>query len=154
MPDSEERVTLKMAGIGERRFAVDSTATAQELCDALDSEYPKLSDAGGFELLRAEEGCPKDLTVIPMPNGGYTVEYLKAIVHNAKIYIRPLQTDLSLEPSTSNVSLGSCTFGNSIVYIICASTEFFPATRGDMQEVWQFDSGFRPQETPPELWQV
>ena len=48
VPDSEERVTLKMAGIGERRFAVDSTATAQELCDELDSEYPKLSDAGGF----------------------------------------------------------------------------------------------------------
>ena len=34
VPDANERVTLKMAGLGERRFA---TASAQDLYDELDS---------------------------------------------------------------------------------------------------------------------
>ena len=104
VPDANERVTLKMAGLGERRFAVDATASAQDLCDELDSQFAKLVYGGGFELLRASEGCPRDLEAIPIANGGYTVEYLKAVVHNAKLYIRPLQTDLSLEPCMSDVS--------------------------------------------------
>ena len=41
--------------------------------------------------------------VFPIPDGGYTIDYLKAIVHNAKIYIRPLQSDLSLNPCPADV---------------------------------------------------
>ena len=104
VPDANERVTLKMAGLGERRFAIDVASTAQDLCDALDSQFPRLVNGGGFELLRASEGCPRELEVIPIPDDGYTAEYLKAIVYNAKLYIRPLQTDLSLEPCTGDVS--------------------------------------------------
>ena len=40
----------------------------------------------------------KLLNVIDVPPSGYNVTYLKAIVHNAQIFIRPLQRDLSLEP--------------------------------------------------------
>ena len=104
VPDANERVTLKMAGLGERRFAIDVASTAQDLCDALDSQFPRLVNGGGFELLRASEGCPRELEVIPIPDDGYTAEYLKVIVYNAKLYIRPLQTDLSLEPCTGDVS--------------------------------------------------
>ena len=50
--------------------------------------FPKLKDAGGYELLRvgARNRC---LEVIPIPPGGYTVEYLKDVVQQAKVYIRP-----------------------------------------------------------------
>jgi len=45
-----------------------------------------------------------ELEVIRMPESGYTTEYLKAVIHTAKLYIRPLQTDLSVEPSGADVS--------------------------------------------------
>ena len=61
-------------------------------------------------MLHSEESCPRELVVIPIPDGGYTVDYLKAIVHNAKLYIRPLQSDLSLEPLTAEVSVKSCSY--------------------------------------------
>ena len=103
VPDATERVTLKMAGLGECRFAVDVSATAQELCDVLEGHFHRLAEGGGFELMRSDEGCPRELVVLPIPDGGYTIDYLKAIVHNAKIYIRPLQTDLSLDPCPADV---------------------------------------------------
>ena len=83
VPNANERVTLKMVGLGEHRFAVDVTASAQHLCDKLDGNFPRLANGGGFELLRACECSPRDLEAIPIPDGGYTPEYLKAIVHNA-----------------------------------------------------------------------
>ena len=96
VPDATDRVTLKLAGLGEKRFALDRNATAQDVYDSLEFQYPKLMNGGGFELLRACEGGSKELEVLPIPVGGYTTEYLKAVINNAKLYIRPLQTDLSL----------------------------------------------------------
>ena len=104
IPDATERMKLKLAGLGERRFAVDAKANAQELYDELEFQFPKLKDGGGFELLRASEGGWKGLEVIDIPSGGYTCDYLKAVVHSAKLYIRPLQTNLSLEPCNPDVS--------------------------------------------------
>ena len=83
VPDANECASLKMAVLGECRFPLEVAVTAQKLCDELEVHYPKLSHGGGFELLRTEEGCPKELSVIPIPEGGYTVDYLKTIVHNA-----------------------------------------------------------------------
>lgn len=104
VPDANDRITLKIAGLGEKRFALEANATAQEVYDDLVFQYPKLRDAGGFELLRACESGSKELEVIRMPESGYTTEYLKAVIHTAKLYIRPLQTDLSVEPSGADVS--------------------------------------------------
>ena len=103
VPDASERATLKLAGLGERRFAVDVTLTAQELMYQLEAQFPKLVESGGFELLRAEEGGSKELQSIEMPAGGYTCEYLKAVVHSAKVYIRPLQADLNMDPCAPEV---------------------------------------------------
>lgn len=97
VPDSTDRITLQLAGLGEKHFPLDTSATAQEMYDALEFLFPKLKEAGGFELLRASESGAKDPEVVCIPDGGYTIDYLKAVVHNAKLYIRPLQTDLSLE---------------------------------------------------------
>jgi len=59
--------------------------------------YPKLRDGGGFELLRNFKGYSRDLAVIPPPSDGYTVSYLKSIMAQAKVYIHPLQQNLSME---------------------------------------------------------
>ena len=46
---------------------------------------------GGVELLRVPEGGGKVLQEIATPQSGYTIPYLRAVVHHAIINIRPLQ---------------------------------------------------------------
>lgn len=98
-PDSTERMKLKLVGLGEKRFVMDTKVTAQGLIHELEYQFPKLKDSGGIELLRSDENHQRDLEVIEMPAGGYTCEYLRAIVSNAKLYIRPIQINLSMDPS-------------------------------------------------------
>ena len=105
VPDASERAKLKLAGLGERRFAIDANATAQELTFELEFQFPKLKDSGGFELMRTMESGSREIQVIEMPGGGYSCEYLKAVVHSAKLFIRPLQADLSMELCEPEVSL-------------------------------------------------
>ena len=104
VPDATERTTLKLAGLGEKRFGVFAYNTAPELQDELFREFPKLVSAAGFELLRASEFGGRELVLIDIPSEGYSVEYLQAVVKGAKIYIRPLQKDLDESPLENKVS--------------------------------------------------
>ena len=47
----------------------------------------------------------KALELIPIPEGGYTVEYLKSVITTAKLYIRPIQCNISLDPVKKDVSV-------------------------------------------------
>lgn len=58
----------------------------------LDS-YPKLAEAGGYELLRSRDNS-KELIVIEPPREGYTVPFLSSIVGQATVYIRPIQKNV------------------------------------------------------------
>lgn len=58
-------------------------------------------------MLRIPEGGGKTLQIIAMPEKGYTVSYLRAVVHHAKIYLRPLQKELDIEYVETEVSLQS-----------------------------------------------
>ena len=103
VPDTQERATLQIAGLGEKRITTSCYSDAFELNLDLIGYFPKLRDAGGYELLRVREGGGKELDVISSPESGYTAQYLKAVVHSAKIYIKPLQKNLSLEPVVDKV---------------------------------------------------
>ena len=63
--------------------------------------FPKLTEGGGFELLKiAGSTRTRTLALLPCPNTGYTTAYLKdpsTMVGQALVYIRPLQRDLTLE---------------------------------------------------------
>lgn len=48
------------------------------------------------------------LDVIPLPPNGYSVVYLKPIVAQAKVYIQPIQQDLSTEVDTSDDAVCLC----------------------------------------------
>ena len=61
--------------------------------------FPKLRTGGGYEHLRTNKRNTRSLDVISPPPGGYTVEYLKGVAGQAKVYIRLLQTDLDLSPT-------------------------------------------------------
>ena len=103
LPDDAERSTLQIAGLGEKKITFDAFADSQEIYYDLLSYFPQLRDAGGFELMRTSEGGGKQLEVIATPDSGYDVPFLKAVVHHAKIYIRPLQNNLSLSPLKKEV---------------------------------------------------
>jgi hypothetical protein len=98
LPDGEERAALQIAGLGEKKVSLCAFSDAQDIYAELLTQFPKLSQAGGFEFLRVPEGGGKQLDVIAAPDSGYTGSYLRAVVHHAKIYVRPLQRDLSLDP--------------------------------------------------------
>ena len=102
-PDTSERTSLKLAGLGEKRIPVFAYSAALELQDELFREFPKLRDGGGYELLRASDVGGKELMLIDIPQGGYSVDYLRGVVKSAKIYIRPLQKDLDIEPLENKV---------------------------------------------------
>ena len=96
-PGSKYRASLQLAGLGGKRLSVDLYADTRELHDDILFNFPKLIDAGGYELLRSSTAGPsKELEIIPQPGDGYTVEYLKAVAHQAKVFIRPLQQNLEL----------------------------------------------------------
>lgn len=103
VPDSDYRAELQMAGLGEKRIVLLVCGDVHDIYLELSSQFPQLAECGGFELLRVPEGGGKQLDVIASPENGYTTSYLKAVVHHAKIYIRPLQKDLSLEPIKEEV---------------------------------------------------
>ena len=103
IPDSDYRTDLQLAGLGEQRVSLPGFADVHDNFSEI-SYLPQLLEWGAFELLRLPEGGGKHLDVIASPEKGYTTSYLRAVVHHANIYIRPLQKSLSLEPIKEEVS--------------------------------------------------
>ena len=87
---------LQLSGLGERKITFSLDADNQEIYDEVLSTFPKLRGGGGFEMVRVSEGGGRVLRVIACPQNGYSVPYLSAVVHNAKVYLRPLQKDLNI----------------------------------------------------------
>ena len=81
------------AGLGKKTLAVYHGDT-EDLHKSIIHAFPQLSDAGGYELLRLSEVNRRTLELIPVPPSGYSAEYLKECVHQAKVYVRPIQRDL------------------------------------------------------------
>lgn len=96
-PTPMEKAELIRAGLGPRKLSLFEYGDSSEFHESILSAFPKLNDGGGYELLRTVPSNTKKLCVIPSPPGGHTVEYIKNIVSQAKIYIRPIQKSLSLD---------------------------------------------------------
>ena len=103
-PDGQLRASLQLAGLGEKKVTLLADSDGQDIYSELCFQFPSLRDGGGFELLRVPEGG-KHLEVIVAPASGYTVPYLRAVVHHAKVFVRPMQQDLSLDPVQEEVIL-------------------------------------------------
>lgn len=95
-PDPLHKAELIRAGLGGARLSLFENGDAWEFHEQLVEKFPKLHDGGGYELLRTV-GSSHELQIIPPPSGGYTTLYVKSVVGQAKVYVRPLQKDLSLE---------------------------------------------------------
>ena len=102
VPTSQlERLVLEEAGLGEKTVTVpDITCSPEEFHLLLLTTYPKLDSGGGFELLRCKPQS-RDLLLIG-PRISNSPRLLKRQVGNGKVYMRPIQRDLSLEEVTSD----------------------------------------------------
>lgn len=103
-PSSLETADLIRAGLGRKQLALFETDDGCDVHSEIMNAFPRLKDGGGYELLRIGESGQRVLHVIPPLPEGYTVSYLKEVVRNAKIYVRPLQKDLSLNPEPQFVA--------------------------------------------------
>jgi hypothetical protein len=90
LPTFAEKAELALSGIGEKKISFPPYETFDE---TIYREFPNLREGGGYEVLRSSG---KNLQAIPMPSGGYSVDYLKGVLAQAKCFIRPLQMDLIL----------------------------------------------------------
>ena len=99
MPSRAEKFQLQDAGLGRKTIVFNLRDQAIAFVEKLESIYPKLKDAGGFELLRSGPSN-KDLVVITPPASGYSVPFLRessGLGH----YVRPLQKSLSTAAAAS-----------------------------------------------------
>lgn len=103
-PSADTRAAMQLAGLGEKRFSL-LDFDPQEIHEELIAQFPKLENTGGYELLRTAAGGVGMLQLIKSPPNGFTVEYLRAVVGSAKIFIRPLQQDLDMVCVESEVRL-------------------------------------------------
>ena len=71
-------------------FSKEVTAS---MCTRKFEAFPTLETAGGYEIPRTGERGNRQLMVLSIPPGGYTVLHLKATTASAKGYKRPLQKD-------------------------------------------------------------
>lgn len=97
-PSREEKDELRVAGLGEKKVVLNKESNASDVMVELLSVFPKLAQGGGFEFLRSGNRL-RDLILIMPPPGGYSVPFLKCCgIGQSIIYIRPIQTNLDLDP--------------------------------------------------------
>ncbi len=91
---------MEEAGLWERVINVpDIDCDAETFRSVILAAYPKLQDGGGFELLRCLPNS-RELIVIG-PKLANNPRLLKRRVGNGRVYVRPIQRDLSLEEDES-----------------------------------------------------
>ena len=95
-PSSEEKIELARMGLGLKVVVFKSDGDAEHIHRALLDTFPVLEECGGYTLLRLAENS-HNMVEIEGPEGGMTVSYLKDILNQAKLYVRPLQKDITDE---------------------------------------------------------
>lgn len=98
-PSTFEKVSMALARLEEKSICFSKWGNSQHVHEKILEAFPILETAGGYEILRTGERGNRQLMVLSIPPGGYTVPYLKATIASAKGYIRPLQKDLVFTPS-------------------------------------------------------
>ena len=93
-PTPQQKIQLATIGLTTKVLHFEVGGTAHHVHSIIIQEYPILEDCGGYTLLRLAENS-HDLVEIEEPlDALIDVEYLKNILNNATLYIRPLQQDI------------------------------------------------------------
>lgn len=100
LPQFSNSVFFFSLGLGKKKISFWEYGSPGDFNDTIIDAFPQLSDKGGFELLWVTKPG-RSLDIIQWPNDGYTAEYLKEIVRQAKIYVRPIQRPIPMPIGTS-----------------------------------------------------
>lgn len=92
-PTTEEKMELARLNLGPNKLILGAESDASEVFETILAEFPILDDCGGYTLMRVSENS-RSLVAIEGPSGGVDVPFLRDILRQAKLYIRPLQCDL------------------------------------------------------------
>ena len=95
IPSTEEKITLAAAGLGLKRLSFVQDGDDRHIKDVVYDAFPQLIGRGGFDILRPGEQS-KTLMVVSPPQDGLTVPYLKDVVNQSKIYVRPSADDIEV----------------------------------------------------------
>ena len=87
VPGTEEKVELFLAGLGEKRVTFPFTDYKVEFIETMWENYPILKDIK-FDVFRAERNV-KEMVFIQPPPTGYGTIYLKTIIYQGRLYVRP-----------------------------------------------------------------
>ena len=99
-PSPNYKQQLNQAGMGEKKLVFEKNTSCSYFHDKLLEAFPKILKEGGYELLRAKYRSTSKLEILqPKSRSGHNVSDLKEMIASAKVYIRPIQRDLSLEPA-------------------------------------------------------
>jgi hypothetical protein len=93
-----EKMNMALAGLEEQTITFTKSGNSDHVHQKILEAFPMLAEVGGYEILRTGERSSRQLMVVSIPTGGYTVQYLKSTIASAKGYIRPLQRDIVLKP--------------------------------------------------------
>lgn len=118
LPTTEERIELAKLGLGLKKLTFDADGDAQHIHDTITRAYPVLISCGGYTLMRLAENS-RELVCIDGPDGGMTIPFLKDILRQAKLYVRPLQTDITVKEAKK-----LCTPNEMVRYGIAIAISF------------------------------
>lgn len=91
-----EKMILEEAGLWEKEITIpDLDCDSETFRRIVLSAFPKLQDGGGFELLRCLSNSRE--LVLMGPKISNSPRLLRRRVGNGKVYLRPIQRNLSLE---------------------------------------------------------
>lgn len=96
-PTPHEKITLAKMGLTARVLVFEAEGSAHHVHSVILKEYPMLEICGGYTLLRLAENSYNLVEIEEPMDGVITVEYLKEILKNAILYIRPLQRNIIYE---------------------------------------------------------
>ena len=99
-PTTVDKMNMALAGLVEQNITFTKNGNSDHVHQKFMEAFPVLAEGGGYEILRAGKRGARQLMVIAIPPGGYTVTYLKSTINSAKGYVRPLQRDIVLKPTT------------------------------------------------------
>ena len=92
-PSPEEKIELARLGLGLKKLEFDTDGSAQHIHSVIIRSFPVLVSSGGYTLMRLAENS-HTIVEIEGPDSGLTVVFLKDILNQAKLYLRPLQKDI------------------------------------------------------------
>ena len=109
-----ERTELANAGLGDK--SITFTQNGELVYKMLLEKFPKLENAGGFDLSLFQRGGGDDYgfhTISPP----HTPTRLKDICGQAKIYIRPIQQDIDLEVRDVDIDQSQQVYSLFLIHI-------------------------------------